>query len=179
MSSMLRVVITAIAGLAAATSGCGGSPQGDEALLRAKALVASAAGQVWRLAHVTVPNYRECRFEGRDHTPVGFRVRYTYVWEKGDVEHTTQLAFHFSRKGTLSGVDAEDVIEILADSSKTAPFHAADVALIPLRLDVKRRLSKLPAGVDEELKQLADRKLSAKGVAAALLKIREQHGSEE
>jgi len=148
------------------------------AIAKARTLVEKEAGVVWRLAHPTA-KYEEFKFDGYDKTANGYLIKYTYMRSKKDTEHKTTLGFRFNLQGTLSGIDVEDVIAVLSDSSWVKPFLAADVVSGTIREELKKRIDKIPTDVNGELKDLLNRNLGAKGLAALWLVYREAYPKEE
>lgn len=164
---MIRI---ATAGLAVLGLTACGAKENPGVVARSKALIEHEAATIWRVAHPTALKY-ELKFDDHVWTPEGYQLNYTFAPERGFI---TSLRFHFDPDGSLKGIDPERVIEVIKDTATVKAFFGADVAIGALRQDLKSRIEKLPTDKREELKGLLDDKLSAKGVAGAWLKFREQ-----
>jgi len=150
----------------------GNESEKSPSVRKAVDLIEREGKALWRIAHPTVLKYDELRFDGSLTWDKAIQVRFTYFWGKKGHEHETTIGFRFDLEGTLSGIDAEDVVQPLADSSNSPPFLAATIAARLLRAELKRRIAKLDLSVDDELKVLVNRKLTAKGIAGLWLKFR-------
>lgn len=136
------------------------------------------ASTTWRLAHPTVKQFDTLQFDEYERLPSGYVLKFTFRWRKGDVPHVTKVGFRCSPAGTLSGMDLEDVLQILHDSAKVDAFAVTDVLARPFRGEIKAYLSNVPGGADAELKQLVDRKMSGRALAALWLLVKEKYPSQ-
>jgi hypothetical protein len=132
------------------------------AVKKARASVEAEEKRTWRVAHITVKKYSKCEYELLATTNTGFKLACTYTWaakEKGkEVEHTTKLAVNFNPNGGFDGVN--DILEIMSDSSM-APFAGADLAVLPLRLYMKKKIDNLPKSIRELIRKEIEKKITA------------------
>ena len=147
---------------------CGGKAAPDE-VMKAKRLIESNASTIWHAAHPTVQKYK-IKFDGQEKTPEGYHVRYVFDADRG---FKTVFGFHFNPQGLLSGIDPEEIVEVVEDSAPVKAFAGSDASIGALRTDLKNRIEKLPSGVRGELKSLIDRKLTPKGVVGVWLRYKE------
>jgi len=149
---------------------CAADPD-PAAVSKAKAFIEVETKRIWRVAHVSVKKYTACACEGPVATPAGFRLPYTFTWavkEKGkEVVHTTKLAFNFNHKGTFEGLPIDDIFVIGDYTSRVRPGDGADLAVLPLRLYMKKNVAALP----KSIRELVEREISAKVTAERALEV--------
>lgn len=173
--SRLICVLSALLSVAACT---GRGNQLPAEVQKAKVLFEQQASTTWRLAHPTVKQFDSLQFDEYQLSPSGCTLKFTFRWRKGDVPHVTQVGFRCSPAGTISGVDLEDVLQVLHDSAKVDAFAVTDVVAKPVRGEIKAYLSGVPGGVDAELKHLVEQKMSGRALAALWLLVKEKYPSQ-
>lgn len=171
---------TLVLGVLVAAAGLAGCGDNAESVARARKLIEAEASVVFAAAHPTAGTPKEVRFDGNRASPNGMVLTYSFLWgkprkEDGKPKHQLVLEFQADAEGRFASREVEDVIKVVSDTALVKPFLAAQVGAAALRVKLQKQLDALPDGANDELKKVAQQKLSAKALAGLWLKYRELH----
>jgi hypothetical protein len=177
-SGVRWLILVIVVGIVA---GQPGPAAGDDsaAVRKAKALIEVEGKRIWRFAHITVKKYTDVVCDGVVKTDTGFKLSYTFTWQakvKGkEVGQTTKLAFYFNADGTLDALKKGKGrgIEVVSESSKIDPFDGADLAVVPLRVYMKKQIAILPKTIKAVIEEEIDDKVKASRFLELWLMFRE------
>ena len=160
MNSSTSVRVTVAAAALALFTGVAARADEPDGVKRFKKTVEAEAKTILRTAH-PLGKYKDGRFDAYKKTDKGHELTYTIDWTgKDDKDFATTLTFTFTLKN-------DEIDDLTITTKDSGAFKGANVALVALRAQVKKKLKEVAD--DKELLEKVD-KLDAADLLAVWLK---------